>query len=136
MVLFFSGSAISRRSVKVLEPGTAVGSNPVSVVAKRFFGWLTVRGGRLLVVGRVCREYLIIVGSIPNGAGTMVLWFCSFLYVNAITLSRDGWFRSSPASLSACFNERSITVEKGSYLPILNVIGISQSTWNPQSLCW
>ncbi len=27
----------------------------------------------------VCREYLIIVGSIPNGAGTMVLWFCSFL---------------------------------------------------------
>ncbi len=29
--------------------------------------------------GSVCREYLIIVGSIPNGAGTMVLWFCSFL---------------------------------------------------------
>ena len=27
----------------------------------------------------VCREYLIIVGSIPNGAGTMVLWLCSFL---------------------------------------------------------
>ncbi len=79
MVLFFSGSAISRRFVKVLEPGTAVGSNPVSVVAKMFVGWLTVRGGRLLVVGRVCREYLIIVGSIPNGAGTMVLWFCSFL---------------------------------------------------------
>ncbi len=77
MVLFFSGSAISRRFVKVLEPGTAVGSNPVSVVAKMFVGWLTVRGGRLLVVG--CREYLIIVGSIPNGAGTMVLWLCSFL---------------------------------------------------------
>ncbi len=79
VVLFFSGSAISRRFVKVLEPGTAVGSNPVSVVAKMFVGWLTVRGGRLLVEGRVCREYLIIVGSIPNGAGTMVLWFCSFL---------------------------------------------------------
>ena len=79
MVVFFSGSAISRRFVKVLEPGTAVGLNPVSVVAKMFVGWLTVRGGRLLVVGRVCREYLIIVGSIPNGAGTMVLWFCSFL---------------------------------------------------------
>jgi len=68
VVLFFSGSAISRRFVKVLEPGTAVGSNPVSVVAKMFVGWLTVRGGRLLVEGRVCREYLIIVGSIPNGA--------------------------------------------------------------------
>jgi len=79
VVLFFSGSAISRRFVKVLEPGTGVGSNPVSVVAKMFVGWLTVRGGRLLVEGRVCREYLIIVGSIPNGAGTMVLWFCSFL---------------------------------------------------------
>ena len=34
-------------------------------------------------VQRVCREYLIIVGSIPNGAGTMVLWFCSFLSVHS-----------------------------------------------------
>ncbi len=35
---------------------------------------------------RVCREYLIIVGSIPNGAGTMVLWFCSFLSVLVVIL--------------------------------------------------
>ncbi len=39
----------------------------------------------------VCREYLIIVGSIPNGAGTMVLWFCSFLRVDGsqVTLCID-----------------------------------------------
>ena len=27
----------------------------------------------------VGRRYLIVLGSIPNGAGPMVEWFCSFL---------------------------------------------------------
>ena len=41
--------------------------------------WISTAGSFLPWHMCVCREYLIIVGSIPNGAGTMVLWLCSFL---------------------------------------------------------
>lgn len=45
----------------------------------------------------VCRGYLIISGSIPNGANTMVLWFCFFFRLDGSgRLAKDGY----PSSLS------------------------------------
>ncbi len=66
--------------------------------------------GHVLVV---CLEYLIIVGSIPNGAGTMVKWFCFFfarrkLFQNRRVPSDLGDCLSGQEASASFFGNRAI----------------------------